>query len=56
MDFEQWTEALKGKATIEEEDDWMEWEAAQDALENWRKIRIERERDEEEVYGERRTR
>ncbi len=43
MDFEQWTETLKGKATIEEEDDWMEWESVRDALENWRKIKIELE-------------
>lgn len=39
--FEEWSESLLGKATIEEEDDWMEWESARDMLESWRRIKAD---------------
>ena len=43
-DFEKWTESLVGRATVEEEDDWMRWESARDMLESWEKVRAEIER------------
>jgi len=39
MGFEEWSESLGGKATIEEEDDWMEWESVRDMLESWQRIK-----------------
>ncbi|MGC9396215.1 MAG: hypothetical protein ACP5J4_15335 [Anaerolineae bacterium] len=39
--FEEWTQALSGKATIAEEDEWMEWEATQDMLAGWQQIKTE---------------
>jgi|Deesub1362A_J573_1020465.scaffolds.fasta_scaffold03895_2 hypothetical protein len=44
MSFEEWTASLIGKASIEEEDDWMEWESARDILESWQRIKAEIER------------
>lgn len=29
---------IKGKASPKQEDDWMEWEAAEDMLKAWRKV------------------
>ena len=39
--FEKWSDSLVGKATIEEEDDWMEWESARDMLESWQRIKAD---------------
>lgn len=41
MSFEEWSESLVSKATIEEEDDWMEWESARDMLESWQRIKAD---------------
>jgi hypothetical protein len=35
MTFDEFTAHLRGKATIEQEDDWLEWEAAIDMLSDW---------------------
>jgi hypothetical protein len=35
---EKFTEEIKGKATPEQEDEWMEWEAARNLLEVRRKL------------------
>jgi hypothetical protein len=37
--FTEWTEALSGRASVAEEDDWMEWEATIDMLDGWRRIK-----------------
>ena len=39
--FEKWSESLVGKATIKEEDDWMEWESVRDMLESWQRIKAD---------------
>ena len=39
--FIKWSASISGQATIDEEDDWMEWEAAHDMLSGWQQIRIE---------------
>jgi len=39
--FEELTASLKGRATIEEEDDWMAWESARDMLESWQQVQKE---------------
>jgi hypothetical protein len=39
--FEEWSDSLVGKATIKEEDDWMEWESARDMLESWQRIKAD---------------
>ncbi len=39
--FEKLTALLKGRATIEEEDDWMAWESAQDMLASWQQVQQE---------------
>ena len=39
--FVEWSESISGRATIDEEDDWMEWEAARDMLSGWQQIRVE---------------
>ena len=41
MDFEDWTQALISRATVEEEDDWMKWESARDVLESWKRMKAE---------------
>lgn len=41
MSFEEWSDSLVSKATIEEEDDWMEWESARDMLESWQRIKAD---------------
>ena len=41
MNFEEWSESLGGKATIEEEDDWMEWESIWDMLESWQRVKAD---------------
>jgi Arc/MetJ-type ribon-helix-helix transcriptional regulator len=41
MGFEEWSDSLVGKATIEEEDDWIEWESARDMLESWQRIKAD---------------
>ena len=41
ISFEEWSESLASKATIEEEDDWMEWESARDMLESWQRIKAD---------------
>ncbi len=41
MSFEEWSDSLVGRATIEEEDDWMEWESARDMLESWQQIKAD---------------
>jgi hypothetical protein len=35
MTFDEFTAHLRGKASIEQEDDWLEWEAAIDMLSDW---------------------
>ncbi len=37
--FAEWTESLSERATITDEDDWMEWEAVLDMLDGWRQIK-----------------
>ena len=39
--FATWTRAIAGKATIADEDEWMEWEAVLDMLAGWRQIQAE---------------
>jgi len=39
--FAEWTESLSERATIADEDDWMEWEATLDMLDGWRRIKAE---------------
>ncbi len=39
--FAEWTASLSGRATIADEDDWMEWEATRDMLKGWRQVRTE---------------
>lgn len=39
--FAEWSESLSGRATITDEDDWMEWEATLDMLNGWRQIKAE---------------
>ncbi len=41
MPFDKFTQKLKGKAKTKYEDDWMEWEAAMNLLDAWRKAREE---------------
>ena len=41
--FEEWTQVLSGQATIADEDEWMEWEAAQDMLSGWQQLKTELE-------------
>jgi lipopolysaccharide biosynthesis regulator YciM len=36
--WEKFTEEIKGKATPEQEDEWMEWEAARSMLEAWKEL------------------
>jgi hypothetical protein len=42
--FGKWTKSLVGRATVEEEDDWMRWESARDMLESWERVKAEIER------------
>ncbi|MBL7183431.1 MAG: hypothetical protein ISS50_03160 [Anaerolineae bacterium] len=35
MAFDEFTAHLRGRANIEQEDDWLEWEAALDMLSDW---------------------
>lgn len=35
MTFDEFTAHLNGRASIEQEDDWLEWEAALDMLSDW---------------------
>ncbi len=37
MPFSKFTQKLKGRAKPKQEDDWMEWEAATDMLDAWKK-------------------
>ena len=39
--FAKWSESLSGRATIADEDDWLEWEANLDMLDGWRQIKSE---------------
>jgi hypothetical protein len=39
--FAEWSESLSGRATIADEDDWLEWEANLDMLDGWRQIKSE---------------
>ena len=39
INFEAYTKRLKNRATIREEDEWMEWESAIDMLAAWRKAK-----------------
>jgi Arc/MetJ-type ribon-helix-helix transcriptional regulator len=36
--LERFGHGLKGKASPKQEDDWMEWEAAEDMLKAWKKV------------------
>lgn len=35
MDFDKFTARLKGKATPEQEDDWLAWKSARSMLKDW---------------------
>ncbi len=37
--FAAWTQALSGRASIADEDDWLEWEALLDMRDSWRQIK-----------------
>ena len=37
--FNGFTRKIKNKATIEEEDDWMEWESSINMLKAWKKVK-----------------
>ena len=37
--FHKFTERLKNRATIPQEDDWMDWEAALEMVEGWQKLK-----------------
>jgi len=37
LSFEEYSRRLEGKATIEEEDEWMDWKGAAVMLEAWQK-------------------
>jgi hypothetical protein len=39
--FTEWSASLSGRATISDEDDWMEWEATLDMLDGWQQIKVE---------------
>ncbi len=39
--FADWSESLSGRATVADEDDWMEWEALLNMLDSWRQIKAE---------------
>lgn len=39
MTFEEYTQNLRGRASIAEEDDWMDWEEALIFLRKWKKIK-----------------
>jgi hypothetical protein len=39
MTFEEYTCSLRGKASIAEEDEWMDWEEALVFLRKWKKIK-----------------
>lgn len=37
MDFDKFTARLKGKATPQQEDDWLDWKSASSMLADWQK-------------------
>jgi hypothetical protein len=39
--FTEWSKSLAGQASVADEDDWMEWEAALDMLESWQQVKIQ---------------
>ena len=39
--FADYTRSLTGRATIADEDEWMEWESLLDMLESWRQVKTE---------------
>lgn len=41
LTFDEWSKSLSGRATITDEDNWMEWEATLDMLDGWRQIKAE---------------
>jgi hypothetical protein len=41
LSFEDFTRSLKGKATLKNEDEWMDWEDAVIFLKKWERIRDE---------------
>lgn len=45
MTFSEFTAHLNGRATIEQEDDWLEWEAAIDMLSDWEATKKELRQD-----------
>ena len=36
--FEEFTENIEGEAKVDEEDDWIRWEAARNMMEKWKKV------------------
>lgn len=42
--FADYTRSLTGRATVADEDEWMEWESLLDMLESWRKVKTEIQR------------
>ncbi len=39
--FSEWSKNLMRKATVTEEDDWMEWESLRDMVVGWRELKTE---------------
>lgn len=39
--FTSYSQALSGRASVADEDEWMEWESLIDMLDAWRKVKIE---------------
>jgi hypothetical protein len=39
LTFAEWSESLSGRASIADEDDWLDWEANLDMLDSWRQIK-----------------
>ena len=42
--FTEFGHALSGRASIADEDEWMEWESLLDMLESWRQVKTEVQR------------
>ncbi len=37
--FSEYTRSLSGRATVADEEEWMEWESLLDMLESWRQVK-----------------
>jgi hypothetical protein len=36
--FDEWSKSIEGRASVAEEDDWLEWEATLDMLAGWQQV------------------